>query len=129
MFFHAGSSTKEFYVSTEVLQNKSLATNLENYFSFHLIGDRGEKTQATASYFDKKTKVLFMTQVNKNGIGCWNTKGPLRPDTFYLLVSDSKKLVFPNYFAVSIDKYTQNSNKVQLKFPLRYTLLVNVSWL
>lgn len=105
MYFHALSSTKEFSVSTEILRNKTLALDPHTYHDYHLEGERGEKTQASASYLDENTGVLFLTQVNKNGVACWNTKKELTPDTVGLIASDNEKLVFPN--DLTVDKEGQ----------------------
>lgn len=101
MYFHALSSTKEFSVSTEILRNKTLALDPHTYHDYKLEGERGEKTQASASYLDENTGVLFLTQVNKDGVGCWNTNKPLNPENFGLAVKDNEKLVFPNDLTVS----------------------------
>lgn len=60
------------------------------------MGDRGINGQATAEFFDETTKVLFYTQVNKDGIGCWNSQKPYTEENQGLVDSDSDALVFPN---------------------------------
>lgn len=97
------SSTKEFSVSSEILRNKTLAVDPHNYHEYKLEGERGEKTQASASYLDEETGVLFLTQVNRDGVGCWNTKKPLNSENFGLVAKDENKLVFPNDLTVGID--------------------------
>ncbi|KAH9639584.1 hypothetical protein HF086_008642, partial [Spodoptera exigua] len=67
MFFHAFSSTKEFCVSTELLRNYKHIDKIEAFHDFKLLGDRGERTQSAASYYDPKTHVLFYTQVDSEG--------------------------------------------------------------
>lgn len=96
MYFHALSSTREFSVPNYVLQNETRSTSPESYYDFSLLGDRGQNGQSSASFFDNKSNVLFYTQVNKDGVGCWNAKKTYTPDTQGLVDSDSDALVFPN---------------------------------
>ncbi|GLV44411.1 yellow-c [Carabus blaptoides fortunei] len=96
MYFHALSSTKEFAVSTAILRNSTIATDPLTYHQYKLLGDRGTNTQAAASYIDEKTGVLFLTQVNKNAVACWNPTKPLTPENLALVAQDEKALIFPN---------------------------------
>ncbi|KAJ4445282.1 hypothetical protein ANN_07086 [Periplaneta americana] len=96
-YFHALSSTNEFAVSTRVLQNKTIATDPHNFEEFKLLGTRGPKTQSSASFFDESTGVVFYTQVNRDGVGCWNSKSKeYSPDYQGLVTSDNETFVFPN---------------------------------
>ena len=74
IYFHALASTKEFSVPNSVLKNETFATSPDSYHSYSLLGERGIKSQSTAEMYDEKTDVIFYTQVNKDAIGCWNTK-------------------------------------------------------
>lgn len=96
MFFHALSSTKEFCVSTEILRNYKSLNKDEAFHDYKLLGERGLNTQSSASYFDTLTGVLFYTQVNRDGVGCWNTAKPYAPETNPLIISNSSTLEFPN---------------------------------
>ncbi|XP_041976715.1 protein yellow-like [Aricia agestis] len=96
MFFHAFASTKEFCVSTELLRNYTHIDKNEAFHDFKLLGDRGEGTQASASFYDISTNVLFYTQVNRDGIGCWNSNKPYTPENNPLLFSDAELYEFPN---------------------------------
>ncbi|XP_068630257.1 dopaminechrome tautomerase-like [Battus philenor] len=96
MFFHAFSSTKEFCVSTELLRNYTFIDKSEAFNDFKLLGDRGENTQASASFYDEKNHVLFYTQVNRDGVGCWNSNKPYTPENNPLLFNDTERLEFPN---------------------------------
>lgn len=96
VYFHALSSTHEFSVPNFVLQNKTRAQSHDAYNEFALVGGRGENGQSSAEFLDEKSNVLFYTQVNKDGVGCWNTKKPYTPDTQGIVDSDSDSLVFPN---------------------------------
>lgn len=104
MYFHPLSSTREFYVSTKVIQNKTAVS--ENYHDFKVLGSRGPDSQATTSFIDPKSGVLFYTQINKNGIGCWNSRkfpNEYSADTNALVASDNETMVFPNDLKVDRD--------------------------
>ncbi|XP_014273608.1 protein yellow [Halyomorpha halys] len=104
MYFHPLSSINEFTVSTDVVQNKTAAS--ESYHEFKLLGSRGPNSQATTSFIDEKSGVMFYTQVNKNGVGCWNSKkfpNDYSVDTNTLVVSDKETMVFPNDLKVDRD--------------------------
>ncbi|CAK1604337.1 unnamed protein product [Parnassius mnemosyne] len=96
MFFHALSSTKEFCVSTELLRNYTHIDKKEAFNDFKLLGDRGENTQASSSVYDQTNHVLFYTQVNRDGVGCWNSNKPYTPENNPLLFSDPELYEFPN---------------------------------
>ncbi|CAH1393209.1 unnamed protein product [Nezara viridula] len=104
MYFHPLSSINEFTVSTEIIQNKTVAS--ESYHEFKLLGSRGPYSQATTSFIDEKSGVMFYTQVNKNGVGCWNSKkfpNDYSINTNTLVVSDDETMVFPNDLKVDRD--------------------------
>lgn len=105
VYFHALSSTKEFYVPNTVLQNETHATSTDAYYDFKLLGERGQNGQSSAEVFDKETGVVFYTQVNKDAVGCWNTKKQYNPDTQGLVDSDSTALIFPNDLKVDESGY------------------------
>ncbi|KAK3919002.1 Protein yellow [Frankliniella fusca] len=97
VYFHPLSSTHEFKVSSRVLQNKTIAELPETYYAFKDLGTRGPNTQSSASYLDESTGVLFYTQVNRNGLGCWNTKAQeYNPDNNALVAADNVTMIFPN---------------------------------
>lgn len=96
VYFHAFSSTKEFMVNNKVLQNETYALSEASFGDYHLLGDRGTNSQSSAEFYDAQTGVLFYTMVNRDAIGCWNTKKPLSPETQGMVESDSNALIFPN---------------------------------
>jgi len=104
VYFHALSSTKEFEVPNRVLQNETYSTGSDAYFDYKLVGDRGQNGQSSAEFYDDESGVLFYTQVNKDGVGCWNSKKPYNPDTQGLVDSDSDALVFPNDLKVDANR-------------------------
>lgn len=97
------SSTREFSVSNIVLQNETRSTSADSYYDFELVGDRGQNGQSSAEFLDEKTNVLFYTQVNKDGVSCWNAGKPYNPDTQGIVDTDSDALVFPNDLKVDVD--------------------------
>ncbi|XP_018572790.1 protein yellow [Anoplophora glabripennis] len=96
LYFHALASTNEFSVNTEVLRNKTLATDPSQYNMFKLEGSKGPGSQTSASVLDEKTNILFLTQLCKDGVACWNTKKPLNPENLGLIVQDHENLIFTN---------------------------------
>lgn len=96
-YFHSLSSTNEFSVSTKILRNKTLATDPHNFEEFKLLGSRGPNAQSTASFLDESTGVLFYTQVNRDGVACWNSKSKeYSPEYQHLVTSDDVTFIFPN---------------------------------
>lgn len=75
------SGITEFSVSTEVLQDSTLK-KASDYYAFHVEGVKGPQTQGPSSLIDEKTGIDYFTQVNTNGIACWDTGEHLNPDTF-----------------------------------------------
>lgn len=69
-----------------------------------LLGDRGHQGQSSAEFFDENTDVIFYTQVNKDAIGCWNSRKSYTPENQGLVDSDSDALVFPNDVKVDDQK-------------------------
>lgn len=59
-------------------------------------GNRGDLTQSSASDFDENTGVLFLTQLNRDGVACWNTKKPLSSESLGLVAQDKEALIFTN---------------------------------
>lgn len=96
VYFHAFASTTEFSVPNVVLKNETFVTSRNAYHAFKVLGDRGPKTQASATFYDDTTNVIFYTQINRDAIGCWNTKKPFTLEHQGTVDSDSEKLVFPN---------------------------------
>lgn len=118
LYFHAMSGITEFSVSTEVLQD-DIMNKSRNYYAFHIEGNKGPKTQGPSSLIDQNTGIDYFTQVNRNGIACWDTSVKLNPDTFIHIAQDNTSLVFPN--DLSIDEscnmlYVLSNNLPQLLF-------------
>ena len=93
-YFHCLSSTKEFLVSTEVLKNDDVSKN--SFYDYKLVGDRGPDSQSTASYIHEDTGVMFYTQIQKDGVNCWNTNKPLVKENIVEVASDNETMIFTN---------------------------------
>jgi hypothetical protein len=104
LYFHPLASTREFSVSTQVLKNKTVATDPHSYYLFKIEGNRGDLTQASASDFDEKSNVLFLTQLNRDGVACWNPRKPLNPQNLDLVVQDNQTLIFTNDIKIDSDR-------------------------
>ncbi|XP_052755793.1 LOW QUALITY PROTEIN: L-dopachrome tautomerase yellow-f-like [Galleria mellonella] len=95
LYFHPTSSTKQFKMSTKLLKNKNVPS--EDIFNgVAVVGDRGANSQATACDFDHQSKILFYTQLCKNGVGCWNTEKLFTAENNPVIISDCNLLEFPN---------------------------------
>ncbi|KAH8263762.1 hypothetical protein KR044_013410, partial [Drosophila immigrans] len=94
LYFHPLSSTMEFSVSTAVLRNKTLATSMDIYREFKVLGSRGLNAQAGAQCLDAETGVLFYALPNQNSVGCWLTSSSYKSqDRVY---TSSNDMVFPS---------------------------------
>lgn len=73
VYIHAMSNLLELSMSTQLLQNKTASSKFSKKF-LKILGSRSPTYQAAASAYDERSGILFYTLVNKNGIGCWNSK-------------------------------------------------------
>lgn len=94
-YFHAMASTEEFSVPTEVFKNRTLAARSYHGTDFKFIGDRGKDGQSSTHAMHKKSGVVFMAEVNRNGISCWNSNRPFNKDSYELLQNDANKMIYP----------------------------------
>lgn len=62
-------------------------------------------SQSNSEFFDKRTNVIFYTQVNKDAIGCWNIKNKYTPENQGIVDQDSETLIFPNDLKVDSNGY------------------------
>jgi len=90
LYFHSMSGITEFSVSTDILQDNKLKKS-KLYNNFHIVGTKGPLTQGLSSIIDPKTCINYFTQVNRNGIACWDITKELNPETFskYCLIKCS----------------------------------------
>lgn len=97
LFFHPMTSFDEFSVSTKLLRDESLATNMSTYHEYKYLGSRGPKSQSGASFLDKKTGVLFYALVNLNAVACWRTTNPsYTMESQGRIYMNNITMVFPN---------------------------------
>ncbi|GJQ71808.1 hypothetical protein Trydic_g11494 [Trypoxylus dichotomus] len=96
VYFHPLASTKQFAVCNGILRNKTTATSPNNYYAFKIVGDKGVKSQTSASDLELSSNILFFSQLQKDGIACWNVGKPLTPDNIALVAYDNKRLIFTN---------------------------------
>ncbi|CAH0564842.1 unnamed protein product [Brassicogethes aeneus] len=95
LFFHPMISYNEYSVSTRILRNETLASR--SFHEFKLLGSRGPRSQSGASFFHKKSNVLFYALINLNAVACWRTTNP-----HYDMISQGRifmsneTMVFPN---------------------------------
>lgn len=81
LYFHCMSGITEFSVPTDVLQDDTQRKS-GVYNNFHIVGTKGPLTQGPSSIIDPRTNIDYFTQVNRNGIACWDTTMELNPETF-----------------------------------------------
>lgn len=106
VYFHSLAATKEFIVSNKVLQNENLATSTDSVFGeFRIVGDRGPAGHSSTEVFDKRSDVMFFTQLAKDGIGCWNIHTPLNINTAPLIDQDHQALIMPVDINLDDDGY------------------------
>ncbi|XP_062540251.1 L-dopachrome tautomerase yellow-f-like [Armigeres subalbatus] len=95
VYYHPMVSTSEFITFTEVLQNEALATNGGYDNLFQAMGDRGSNTQSTMHHFDDQSQVIFYAEVNRNTIGCWNTRSNFSAENHDIIHHDNERLIYP----------------------------------
>uniref|UniRef100_A0A240PN96 Yellow protein n=1 Tax=Anopheles epiroticus TaxID=199890 RepID=A0A240PN96_9DIPT len=95
VYYHPMVSTTEFGTFTNVLQSKRIA--LSGYYDglFEMLGERGANTQSTMHHYDPRTGVLFYAEVNRNSIGCWNTRQLFAADNHAVVHLDNRELIYP----------------------------------
>lgn len=45
---------------------------------------------------DPNTGIIFYSQIQRDGVACWNTKRPLKPENFHLISSNHDTMIFAN---------------------------------
>lgn len=114
LYFHPGSSTYIFNVSTEILRNSSAT---ENYEEFKILGNKGTGLQSYSSYYHQPTDILFYNIINKNAIGCWNAKkfpNEFSDATNDIVIRNDTSLVFVIDLKSQDDNLWILSNKLPL---------------
>ncbi|XP_017782339.1 PREDICTED: L-dopachrome tautomerase yellow-f2-like [Nicrophorus vespilloides] len=95
MYFHSMAGTHLYVVSTRILRDEALATRSYHGNDFTNLGDRGPLSQTSATDLHKPSGVLFLSLVNQNALGCWNTNIPFGKENFHVIQRDDKKMIYP----------------------------------
>uniref|UniRef100_A0A240PJW5 Uncharacterized protein n=1 Tax=Anopheles atroparvus TaxID=41427 RepID=A0A240PJW5_ANOAO len=95
IFYHPMVSTTEFGTYASVLQSKAVALGGNFEGLFETLGERGPATQSTMHHYDAGTGVVFYAEVNRNAIGCWNTKQVYGADNHAVVHLDNRELIYP----------------------------------
>jgi len=94
LFFHPLASNREFAVSTEILRNPNL-TSEEIYHDFVVLSSRGPGGHITAHYMNDDG-ILFFNLIDRNAVGCWNSRLPYEPKNLGIIDVDDEALIFPS---------------------------------
>ncbi|XP_058982633.1 L-dopachrome tautomerase yellow-f2 isoform X2 [Musca domestica] len=100
VLFHAMASYNEFVVSNEVLQN---SPRPESNREFRLLGSRGAGRQSTMHEYDPRTGVVFYAEIQRNGVGCWNTQKPFNPSNHGTVAQDEQRMIYPSDLTIDED--------------------------
>lgn len=100
VFFHAMASTNEFLVSNKVLQNEANAQRGDHGRDFQLLGSRGDQRQSTMHEYDPRTNVLFYAEIQRNGVGCWNTRKPFSAANHGTVAQNEQTMIYPSDLTV-----------------------------
>lgn len=99
LLFHPLSSFREFAVSTRVLRDRVLGSGPPERY-YHLFTALPERAVAdghvTASFLDEVSGVLFYNLVDRNAVGCWDSRRPHVPEEHGVVDRDDVGLVFPS---------------------------------
>ncbi|XP_053698589.1 L-dopachrome tautomerase yellow-f2-like [Sabethes cyaneus] len=104
VYLHALASTSEIAVSNSVLKNETLSRFRNEYSElFRHLGSRGPNTHSASHDYDEGTSVLFYTEVNRNSIGCWNSKHGFDADNHGIVHLDNEKMIYPSDLTIDND--------------------------
>lgn len=94
LFFHPLASNHEFAVSTKILRNPKL-TSEEIYHDFVVLESRGPGGHITAHYMSDDG-ILYFNLIDRNAVGCWNSRLPYKPKNLGIIDWDDEALIFPS---------------------------------
>lgn len=94
LFFHPLASNREFAVSTKILRDPKL-TSEEIYHEFVVLESRGPGGHITAHYMNDDG-ILFFNLIDRNAVGCWNSRLPYTPKNLGIVDFDDEALIFPS---------------------------------
>lgn len=112
-------------VSTSILRNETIWTeesdpvllaNIANTFIW--IGERGARGQSSTSGIDRYYKIMFYNLVQKNGVGCWNTKKPYTANNLCIIEQNNDTLIFPNDLKLDNNPYDQGIWVLSNRLPI-----------
>lgn len=96
VFYHPRASLNEFYVKNNFLQNEANSQSPVDGPDFRLLGSRGAQRQSTLHEFDPITGVLFYGELQRYGVGCWNSRKPFDPANHGTVAIDQKRIIYPS---------------------------------
>ncbi|XP_044257921.1 protein yellow [Tribolium madens] len=100
LYFSPLASNREFAVSTRILRNSSKVE--ESYHDFVALPERGPNSHVTAKVMSEDGIMLF-NLIDRNAIGCWNSRTSYGPTNIGIVDSDENELLFPS--DIKIDNY------------------------
>lgn len=92
LYFSPLASHTQFAVSTSILRNVSKVEG--SYHDFKVIGTRGSNSHTT-SHVMSETGVKLFNLIDQNGIGCWYSGLPYKPQNMAVVDRDDVGLIFP----------------------------------
>lgn len=100
ILFHAMASNNEFVVNNEVLQNPLNSQRGNHGRDFRLLGKRGEQRQSTMHEYDPRTGAIFYAEIQRNGVGCWNTRKPFTDSNHGTVQTNEQTMIYPSDLTV-----------------------------
>lgn len=68
-----------------------------------MTGTFEDQCQSSIHVIDPKTGVMFLNQIQKNGIACWNTNQSIQGRIYTSVVQrDDEKMIYPSHLHVRI---------------------------
>ncbi|XP_018803087.1 PREDICTED: L-dopachrome tautomerase yellow-f2-like [Bactrocera latifrons] len=96
VYFHPMASNSEFVVDSSVLQNEANAARSDHGNDFRPLGNRGENHRSTMHSCDQKSGIIFYAEIERNGIGCWNTNKPFSAQNHGTVAQDAQRMIYPS---------------------------------
>lgn len=100
VYFHPMASNTEFVVDSSVLQNEANAARSDHGNDFQVLGSRGTNHQSTMHEYDPQTDVIFYAEIQRNGVGCWNTNKPFSAANHGVVAQDAQRMIYPSDLTV-----------------------------
>ncbi|XP_018803085.1 PREDICTED: L-dopachrome tautomerase yellow-f2-like [Bactrocera latifrons] len=96
VYFHPMASNTEFEVDSSVLQNEANAARSDHGNDFRPLGSRGDNHQSTMHSYDQNSGIIFYAEIQRNGIGCWNTNKPFSAQNHGTVAQDAQRMIYPS---------------------------------